>query len=187
MKRLLAVAWIVCSALLMVRGGMLLLAPPRAAGTTLPVPTDPRTPPGKYHPGVKKGPVTPSPCVAGECHGSGIPHRSGKGAAFLNGHVATLDCTACHLLPPAGTGTSSAISQGRRGFAPPTAVDTSHRLPAGWVFLPRRQEGCRACHSPGGSFPWEQLGFDSARRSDLADLAQASIIDQGSPWVIPNF
>jgi hypothetical protein len=186
MKRLLGVVWIACCALLLGSGLLRLSASPPAGDLSLPALADPRTPPGKYHSATAVVPQA-SPCVARGCHDPGVPHRAGKGAGFLNGHLRTLDCTACHAVAPPGTEVLPASAGTGRGYGGLFAIDASHRLPAGWDFLPRNGEGCRTCHAPGGSFPWGRLGYAAPEGAALSDLAQANIIDQGVPWVIPVF
>ena len=104
MRRLLALIWLGASLAAAFAGLALLPGAGSGGGPEIAAATDPRLPAGKYH-AMREGGSMSSACAGDGCHGAD-PHRSGEGAAFLNGHANAIDCSICHLAAPSGVAAS---------------------------------------------------------------------------------
>lgn len=159
---------------------------PGPPGWRRPAPPEPRLPFHALH-------RSRLPPAAGEgfcasCHGA-APHRAAPGTrAFLNLHVVTLDCGACHL---GGRGVGvrrfrgdEAVTRRTLGqsspSAPPDRLYAARPAGTGWERVDRpggpvrfraRGPACRECHRRGS--PWLAVDglYDAYRRRVLEDLS----------------
>lgn len=160
------------------------LAPPSAKPGGAAKPPPPSTGSG-YH--SQETPKTPPATGCQKCH-KGLPHgKNPQTRAFLNLHVHTMACQACHAdlsgLTPAReggqkTGLIKINYQDGKTVGEPEVAGRVHTYPGGARFL-ERGPACQTCHARYASFLAAPGLFDDYRKRILEDLDVTPHLERG--------